>query len=289
MSRSPRWAVLVPAVVLALSLGPAGSNAATRAADEGKAPASMASSALDAVPPCLNTDSCEPVVGTGAGMAVPLVRPWLRGTDGGWDQFTLCCTQINPSRLGSVTGLLNGHPAVVVPGGGSEITGLRVTGSATSSIVYGVSGTSYRYARFASAVSRGQQLDPDLDNWEVSSDVYSWTCRQRGAGRNPVLDCGNGIHQYTRGQAQVSPPADPRAYAVVVPLSYYARVVDSRGRPLANPYRRSTGHWLLRAQFQYHGWLWTVQWTVGNVGVGRVAGSSFIGGSRIVLTDGPFN
>lgn len=112
---------------------------------------------------------------------------------------------------------------------------------------------------------------------------------QRGAVRVPVTDCGNGIQQYTRGIVQVPAPADPRAYTVGVPISYWARVVDSRGRPPANPYQRSTGHWILRTQTQYHGWLWTVEWTVGNIGVGRVAGSSFINGNRMVLAAGPFN
>jgi hypothetical protein len=277
-----RWALALPAVLLALSSTVAGGDAAARV------PVREAR-AVAPVPPCTDTlGGCEPVVGTGIGMAVPLVKPWLRGNDGGWDQFTLCCTQVNPGRLGTVTGLLNDHPATVVPGGGSEVTGSVVSGSGTAAVVYGVSGSTYRYARFLSGISRGRRSDPDLDIWAVSSDVYSWTCRQRGASRNPVADCGNGIHQYTRGDADVAPPADPRAYAVVLPISYWARVVDSRGRPLANPYRRSGGHWLLRAQAQYRGWLWTVEWTVGNVGVGRVAGSSFVGGSRIVVTDGPF-
>lgn len=284
-----RWALPLPAVLLALSLGAAGGDAAARTPAGGSARASAASAAAMPIQPCIDASACEPVIGTGAGMAVPLIKPWLRGNDGGWDQFTLCCTQINPGRLGSVSGLLNDHPAVVVPGGGTEIVGLRVSGGATSAVVYGISGPYYRYARFVSGTSRGHQSDPELNPWTVSSDVYSWACQQRGARRDPATDCGNGVHQYTRGQADVTPPADPRAYAVVLPINYYARVVDSRGRPLANPYRRSTGHWLLRAQAQYHGWLWTVEWTVAGVGVGRVAGSSFISGSRIVLTDGPFN
>ena len=228
-----------------------------------------------------------------------LLESWLRSylpeelfdsADGtlcpGSDPRVASRTQINPGHLGAVSGLINDQPAVVVPGGGFEVGG-SLTGSATSTVVYGVSGTSYRYARFVSAVSRRQ--DAAVESWTVSSDVYSWSCRQRGAGRNPVTDCGNGTQQYTRGRVGVPAPADPRAYSVVLPLSYYARVIDSRGRPLANPYRTSTGHWLLQAQAQYHGWIWTVEWTVGNVGMGRVAGSSFIGVSRIVLTDGPFN
>ena len=285
-SRLVRW--VVPTAVLVLSLGLVGGSAATGAPPAGgPRPTSTAAAVGDA--PCDYTSPCEPVIGAGVGMAVPLVWPWLRGNDGGWDHFTSCCSQINPAGLGTVTGLLNNHPGVVVPGGGSSVLG-QTDGGGTAAVVYSVSGASYRYARFLSKVSRNQALtEPTVVDWAVSSDVYSYSCLQRGATRSPVTDCGNGIHQYTRGAVRVPVPADQRAYAVVAPINYWARVVDSRGRPLANPYRRSTGHWLLRAQAQYHGWLWTVEWTVGNVGVGRVAGSSFISGSRIVLTDGPFN
>jgi hypothetical protein len=226
-------------------------------------------------------------------MAVPLVKTWLRGNDGGWSHFTICCTGINLPEAGTMTGLLNDHPATVVPSGGGG-DGFDTTGSGTASVVYGVSGANYRYARFASSVSRGLEnsADPDsLLTWSVSSDVWSWSsCRQRGATRVPATDCGNGIQQYTRGRLGPTPrPANPLVYAVSLPISYWARTVDARGRPLANPYRTSTGHWVLRAQAAYHGWLWTVEWTVGNVGVGRVAGSSFISGDRIVITTGPFN
>jgi hypothetical protein len=221
-------------------------------------------------------------------MAVPLIRPWLRGNDGGWDRYTICCTQLNPGRLGSVTGLLDDRSAVVAPGGGSGVDG-SLAGTGTSTVVYGVSGRSYRLIRYRSSVSRMQLADPAAFSWQVSSDVYSWSCLQRGTSRNPAADCGTGTHQYTRGQLGVPAPGNPLAYSVRVPISYRARVVDSLGRPLAVPYTSSAGHWLLRAQAQFHGWLWTVEWSVGRVAAARVAGSSFVSGDRIVLTDGPFN
>jgi hypothetical protein len=295
MARSVRVRWIIPAVLLALGSVVVGGSAATGATPGEQAAQTAPIPVLTGygTQPCFGVSPCETPVGAGVGMAVPLIKTWLRGNDGGWSQFTLCCTGINLPGAGTVTGLLNGHPATVVPSGGTSRSG-DLTGAASASVVYGVSGASYRYARFASAVSRTLEDATDPDGsaliWTVSSDVWSWSsCRQRGATRVPATDCGNGIQQFTRGLSRTPRPANPQSYTVALPINYWARVVDSRGRPLANPYRTSTGHWILRTQAAYHGWLWTVEWTVGNVGVGRVAASSYISGDRIVLTTGPFN
>lgn len=294
MARSPRVRRVVPAVLLALAPVVVGGSAATGAPP----PAGAARAVSMPVPPgsqerpCRTDLPCETPVVAGVGMAVPLVKTALRGTDGGWSHFTICCTGINLPAAGTLTGSLNDHPAAVVPAGGTGIAA-GVDGSATASVVYAVSGASYRYARFASLVSVDRENNADPASalvWTVSSDVWSWpACRQRGATRVPATDCGNGTQQYTRGRLGPTPrPANPQAYEVALPISYWARTVDSRARPLANPYKTSTGHWILRTQAAYHGWLWTVEWSVGNVGIGRVAGSSYISGDRIVLTTSPF-
>ena len=98
----------------------------------------------------------------------------------------------------------------------------------------------------------------------------AFACTQRGSTRNPLVDCGNGTHRFTRGSTQVPTVDWDAGYAVSLPISDYARVVDIHGRPLGQPYRTSTGHWTLNAQPQYHGWLWTVEWDItGVAGPGR--------------------
>jgi hypothetical protein len=287
-----RWVVPLPAVLLAMSLGIAGGDAVAAPAPAPAPRAATAVTAAAADAPCAHSRGCEDVVGVGVGMAVPLIRPWLRGNDGGWYDFSICCGGINPDRLGSVSGLLNDKTAVVVPDGGTADLNEAVSGVGTSAVVYGVSGRAYRYAKFASDVQREREfLDTGIvdELWSVSSDVFTWSCTQRGASRNPVADCGNGTQQYTRAFAKIEPTPNPAAYAITLPVNYSARTVDSRGRPLSTPYKRATGHWTLRMQAQYTGWTWTVEWSVGGIGVGRVAGSSFKTATHVVLTDGPLS
>lgn len=221
-------------------------------------------------------------------MAVPLVSPWLRGTDGGWVHFTMCCAESNPAQRATISGLLGTHPAAVVPLAFSSIGDAGA--SAASTVVYAVSGLSYRLTRVASRAERIDEVgEPALTLWSVGSDVTSYTCRQRGPTRDPQRDCGTGTHQYTRGQVQTPTGNWASGFSVVLPIRYGIRSVDAKGRPLTVPWRTSTGHWTLTAEPRYHGWLWTTEWSVSGIASGRVAGSAFIrGGSEIVLTDGPF-
>jgi hypothetical protein len=249
-------------------------------------PVAAAPAPPSTAPPCLFTFDCEPIVGAGATMAVPLFRPAVQGNDGGWTLPTMCCTAINLAGARTVTGVVNGKPAAIVPDGGSGVLGGSIGSTGETSIVYAVSGRSYRYVKYASSVSRSNfDLEPTW--WGVTSDAYSWRCTQRGTRRDPVADCGTGTHQFTRGTMNVdSPPADPEDYSVTVPVAFSERKVDSRGRPLTTPYRRSTGSWTLRTNKFHARWYWTVDWTVAGIGTGHVYGAASNDGSRITVGSG---
>jgi hypothetical protein len=160
--------------------------------------------------------------------------------------------ELNPGQRATLSGALNDKAAVVAPWGlsdGDHDYGYHIVGAGSSTVVFDVSGRSYRRAVLKSTVSRSADttVQPAQTKWEVASDLYAFACTQRGSTRNPLVDCGNGTHQFTRGSAQV-PTADwDAAYTVSLPISYYARVVDIHGRPLGQPYRTSTGHWTLNA------------------------------------------
>lgn len=238
-----------------------------------------------------SSGDCTPVVAAGAGMAVPLLRPWLRGTDGGWWQLTMCCASSNYAQRPTISGLLGGWPAAVVPQANTGIGTDAVDASGASTYTYAGSGGTYRLIRVRSKVGReaedAAQPATTPYTWTVASDVFTYTCRQRAATRDPLRDCGTGTQQYTRGRLVTPNSTLTSAFRVVVPIDYFVRSVDNKGRPLTTP-RTSTGHWTLTATPSYHGWLWTTEWNVNGVGFGRVAGSAFRSGQQIVLTDGPF-
>jgi hypothetical protein len=282
---SVRWAVLVAVGMLVAPLALVSAGATTGPASARSQRALTAAAFTGS--PCQWPGACEPVVGTAAGMAVPLIRPWVRGTDGGWNLFTSCCSEVNPNHRASVSGTLNDKPATVVPGGSEDSGGIVGTGSST--VIYNISGTSYRLARLLSKVTRTNLLNQvGATDWLVNSDLYAYACSQRGSTRVPAVDCGTGTHQFTRGHAEVAMSEGDTVYTIAVPINYYVRSVDFLGRPLGTPYRSSTGHWTLNAERQYQGWLWTVEWSVNGVATARIAGSSFSSGSHITLTDGPF-
>lgn len=238
--------------------------------------------------PCDVDGSCEPIIGVAGGMAVPLLRPWLRGNDGGWDRFTTCCAEVNPKRLATVSGLINSKSVTVVPSGGAEFGG-PVYGHGAASVVFAVSGRSYHYTRYAAQVTRINTLS-GTTGWNVVSYARSYSCHQVGAARVPTRDCGRGTEQRTHGSLNVTTPSDPTApYTVNVPITYISRPVNASGTPLGPATRTSTGHWRLSAQSAYHGWLWTVEWSVNSIAMARIAGSSYATSTRIYLTDGPFN
>jgi hypothetical protein len=224
-------------------------------------------------------------------MAVPLVQPWLRGTDGGWTHFTMCCWSANDAGRQTVSGLLGTRAATVVPSVGTGFS--VVNASAKSELLSIGAGGAYRLIRVRSGVSReaddAAQPDTTAYLWSVSSDVFAYDCTQRGTSRDPLRDCSTGTQTYTRGQVR-TPHADwSSAFTVAIPITYGNRSVDVRGRPLTTP-RTASGHWTLSGTPSYHGWLWTTEWNVSGVGSGRVAGSAFIRADKeIVLTDGPFN
>ncbi len=202
--------------------------------------------------------------------------------------------ELNPGQRATLSGALNDKAAVVAPWGlsdGDHDYGYHIVGAGSSTVVFDVSGRSYRRAVLKSTVSRSADttVQPAQTKWEVASDLYAFACAQRGSTRNPLVDCGNGTHQFTRGSTQVATADWDAAYTVSLPISYYARVVDIHGRPLGQPYRTSTGHWTLNAERQYHGWLWTVEWDITGVAAARATGSVFASGLRQILTNGPFN
>jgi hypothetical protein len=273
---------VVAVVVSSLALFPARGSAPRPAAAPIQSVAA-AGTVCEVSPP-----ACVPVIAPGYGMAVPLLTPWLRGTDVAWKRFTTCCADSNEGHAASVSGLLGSRTARVVPTGSTSIE--EAAGRATSSIVYDVSGRNYRYVRYDALVSRQDETgDPAMTDWTVQSDVFTHTCHQHGATRNHVVDCSNGTQRYTRGSLQIPTTPITNTIAVTVPITYASRPVDSRGRPLSTPTKTATGHWKLDAQTRYNGWLWSVDWSVSGVAAGRVAGSAYSSGSHIVMTDGPFN
>lgn len=287
---SVRWAVPVAAAALVAPVALVGASAA--AGPPVQRVQQAAGTVVDSFP-CQGTVGCEPVFGAGVGMAVPLIRPWLHGTDGNW-YIRPDHVELNQGDAGRLSGTLNDKAAVVVPAGVSLQNyeqSYSVIGFGSATVIFNVSGSSYRRAVLKSTVSRSADLtvQPAQTRWEVDSDLYAFACTQRGSTRNPLVDCGNGTHQFTRGSAQL-PTADwQTAYTVTLPINYYARAVDIHGRPLGTPYRTSTGHWTLNAQPQYHGWLWTVDWDITGVAAARATGSVFASGLRQIFTDGPFN
>lgn len=240
------------------------------------------------ISPCSLDGSCEPIIGAGAGMAVPLLRPWLRGNDGGWSRPTLCCTIVNSRHLASVSGLVNSKSVAVVPTGGAQVGG-PVFGHGAASLVLGVSGRSYHYIRYASQVQRWDEVG-GTTNWRVTSYARSYSCHQVGATRVISRDCPRGTEQRTHGTLDVPTPGNASApYTVNVPITYVSRPVNGSGTPLGSPTKTATGHWRLSAGKVYNGWLWTVEWSVNSVAMARIAGSSYATSTRIYLTDGPFN
>lgn len=237
--------------------------------------------------------SSEAVIATAAGMAVPLFKPQLHGTDGGQTRVSVGFNDINTAHGATVSGTINGQTFRVVPSGEIGVTDRTTTVAGDTSSVYAVFGRSYRYVRLHSAVSRAVPLQTALldggeETWTVASDVYAYgPCTQHGATRVPSIDCGKGVQRHTAGHVTVTPLTGDR-YRVSIPIGYLTRNVDAKGRPLTT-LSRSTGHWTLTGVHAYNGWLWTVEWNINSVAYARIAGSAHASGIATVLTDGPFH